>query len=185
MTNPNSYLKQRERALVRKLELIENKGGKCEICGYDKNIAALEFHHLNPEDKSFQLDARHLSNTTIEKLLTESKKCILVCANCHRELHNKHLEKDNVSILLNEMTSKHIELTHKKAKTVCKHCGKEFDYVRGKIYCCEECREADKKYPTYEELMNKYNELHSWEKVADFYNITRRITQRIRKINNS
>jgi predicted Zn-ribbon and HTH transcriptional regulator len=58
--NPNDYLKQKERALSRKLEIIRLKGGKCERCGYDKNIAALEFHHLDPSIKSFQLDSRHL-----------------------------------------------------------------------------------------------------------------------------
>ena len=186
MSNPNNYLKQQERALTRKLELIEAKGGKCEICGYDKNIAALELHHLDPTQKLFQLDARHLGNTTIEKLLEEADKCILVCANCHREIHNEHLNKSNIPNLLNEMTSKHIKLTHKykRQKTsICKYCGKEFPWANGKIYCCDECREADKKYPSYEEITTKYNELHSWEKVAEYYGVTRKILQRIRRIN--
>lgn len=183
MSNPNDYLKQKERALTRKLELIEAKGGKCEICGYDKNIAALDFHHLEPSNKAFELDARHLSNTTINKLLEEADKCILVCANCHREIHNKHLDKSNIPSLLNEMTSKHIKLTHKNKTSICKHCGKEFPWANGKIYCCDKCREDDKGYPSYDEIASKYNELHSWEKVASYYGITRRITQRIRKIN--
>ena len=89
--NPNSYKKQCERALKRKLELIEHKGGKCEKCGYDKNIAAFDFHHVNPENKEFHLDARHLSNTNIEKLIKECNKCILLCANCHREFHYLNL----------------------------------------------------------------------------------------------
>ena len=152
MSNPNNYLKQQERALTRKLELIEEKGGKCEICGYDKNIAALDFHHLNPEAKLFQLDSRHLSNTTIVKLREEADKCILVCANCHREIHNKHLDKSNIPTLLNEMVSKHISLEHKNKTSICKHCGKEFPYSKNKIYCSDECREADKGYPTYDEI---------------------------------
>ena len=183
MSNPNNYLKQQERALTRKLELIEEKGGKCEICGYDKNIAALDFHHLNPETKSFQLDSRHLSNTTIVKLREEADKCILVCANCHREIHNKHLDKSNIPMLLNEMVSKHISLEHKNKTSICKHCGKEFPYSKNKIYCSDECREADKGYPTYDEITAKYDELKSWDKVAQFYGVTRRILQRIRRIN--
>ena len=98
--NPNEYRKQKERALKRKLELIELKGGKCEKCGYDKNIAALEFHHLNPSEKSFQIDSRHLSNTHIDKLKIEVNKCILLCANCHREIHNEQFEKENIPLLL-------------------------------------------------------------------------------------
>jgi len=185
MSNPNDYLKQKERALSRKLELINAKGGKCEICGYDKNIAALELHHLDPSQKSFQLDARHIGNTTIQKLIEESNKCILVCANCHREIHNEHLDKSNIPNILNEMTSKHIKLTHKNKTSICKYCGKEFPYSKGKIYCSNECREADKKYPTFEEIIAKYNELNSWEKVANYYGITRKILQRIRRLNNN
>ena len=36
-----------------KLRAVDYKGGKCEICGYDKNLSALEFHHVNPENKEF------------------------------------------------------------------------------------------------------------------------------------
>ena len=60
----------------------------CAICGYNKCDAALEFHHVNPENKKFSLGARnteYLSNRVIEEL----NKCILLCANCHREVHYK------------------------------------------------------------------------------------------------
>lgn len=186
--NPNDYVKQKERALSRKLELIKLKGGKCERCGYDKNIAALEFHHLDPSTKSFQLDSRHLSNTTREKILEELDKCILVCSNCHRELHNPHFDNENIDNLLTEMEAKHVSVFSKprsKRKLVCKHCGKEFDYVTGKLYCSKECRDADinKKYPSYVEIVEKYNEVKSWEKVAKHFGITKKIIQRLRKLN--
>ena len=51
--NRNNYENQKLRGLKRKYEAILAKGGKCEKCGYDVNIAALEFHHLNPEEKEF------------------------------------------------------------------------------------------------------------------------------------
>ena len=175
--NPNDYAKQKERALSRKLELIRLKGGKCEICGYDKNIAALEFHHLDPNVKSFQLDSRHLSNTTRDKIIEELDKCILVCANCHRELHNPHFSNENIENLLSEMKSKHASVFSKpKRKLICKHCGREFDYVTGKLYCSKKCRDADinKKYPSYEEIIEKYNELRSWEKVAEHFSISKK-----------
>ena len=184
--NPNDYAKQKERALSRKLELIRLKGGKCEICGYDKNIAALEFHHLDPSVKSFQLDSRHLSNTTRDKIIEELDKCILVCANCHRELHNPHFNGENIENLLAEMKSKHASVFSKpKRKLTCKHCGREFDYVTGKLYCSKKCRDADinKKYPSYEEIIEKYNELRSWEKVAEHFSISKKIIQRLRKLN--
>jgi len=68
--------------------LIELLGGKCSSCGYKKNFAALEFHHKIAGTKAFELDLRSLSNRTWEKVLDEVSKCILLCANCHAELHH-------------------------------------------------------------------------------------------------
>lgn len=68
--------------------LVEYKGGKCEICGYNKCIGALEFHHKNPFEKDFGIAAKGYTRS-IEKNKEEVDKCILVCANCHREIHEK------------------------------------------------------------------------------------------------
>ena len=65
--------------------MINFLGGCCSKCGYNKNYAALEFHHV--KDKSFSLDSRKISNTSMSKLLEELKKCILLCSNCHKEHH--------------------------------------------------------------------------------------------------
>ena len=83
-----SYQAQQVRGRLRKLELININGKKCERCGYNKNYSALEFHHLNPKSKKFQLDLRCLSNRRWEVVLEEAKKCILLCSNCHAEEHN-------------------------------------------------------------------------------------------------
>ncbi len=83
-----SYVAQQQRGRERKLELIRQKGTKCQRCGYEKNYAALEFHHPIPHEKEFQLDTRALSNRKWELVLKEAKKCILLCANCHTEEHN-------------------------------------------------------------------------------------------------
>lgn len=69
---------------------VEYKGECCQHngCGYNKCIGALEFHHLDPNEKDFSLssDGYSLSWETIKK---ELDKCILVCANCHREIHEE------------------------------------------------------------------------------------------------
>lgn len=65
---------------------VEYKGGKCEICGYDKYQGALEFHHLNPEEKDFGIAAKGYTRS-FEKVKEEIEKCILVCSNCHKEIH--------------------------------------------------------------------------------------------------
>lgn len=79
---------------IRKKEiLVEYKGGKCEVCGYEKCIKALEFHHLNPEEKDFTISGKSYS---LEKLKNEVDKCILVCSNCHSEIHEdlRNLNKE-------------------------------------------------------------------------------------------
>lgn len=75
------------RAVKRKL--VKLKGGCCEICGYDKCIAALEFHHSDPSEKELELSASlNFSEKDIKNLISEVDKCILVCSNCHREIHS-------------------------------------------------------------------------------------------------
>ena len=62
--------------------LIKENGGQCIMCGYNKYAGALEFHHKDPSKKDF-----HVSQTGINKARKEIEKCILVCSNCHMELH--------------------------------------------------------------------------------------------------
>jgi len=66
---------------------VKYKGGKCSLCGYDKCMDALEFHHINSNQKDFGLSQSGLTRSWA-KTKRELDKCILVCANCHRELHN-------------------------------------------------------------------------------------------------
>jgi hypothetical protein len=83
-----SYARQQERGRERKLRLISIMGGRCAKCGYRRNHAALEFHHVDPAQKAFQLDMRSLANLQWELILEESRKCQLLCSNCHAEHHN-------------------------------------------------------------------------------------------------
>ena len=74
-----------ERRFKIKEKAVNYKGGKCEKCSYDKCISALDFHHVNEEEKEFNLSGCHCyAWKRIEK---ELDKCILVCSNCHREIH--------------------------------------------------------------------------------------------------
>lgn len=67
--------------------LIAYKGGKCERCGYNKSARALEFHHLNPEEKDFGISK--VLTRSIQSLKDEADKCILLCSNCHAEIHDE------------------------------------------------------------------------------------------------
>lgn len=81
------------------------RGGKCIRCGYNKCIKALEFHHLDPTQKDFTISNDHFK---LMEAVNESKKCILICSNCHRELHENiwnieeiYKEKEEVNLELN------------------------------------------------------------------------------------
>lgn len=79
----NELAQERQRNI--KKQSVEFKGGKCKICEYDKCIGALDFHHLNKNEKEFGISTR--GGLTFEKLKNELDKCILLCKNCHSELH--------------------------------------------------------------------------------------------------
>ena len=64
----------------------EYSGNKCMICGYNRCPGALDFHHRDPKKKEFGLSDRCLTRSW-EKTKKEIEKCVLICANCHREVH--------------------------------------------------------------------------------------------------
>lgn len=69
-----------------KLKALEYKGGKCIVCGYNKSIRAMQFHHINPEEKDFGISSA--GTKSFEKIKPELDKCVLLCANCHCEVHD-------------------------------------------------------------------------------------------------
>ncbi len=82
------YLKKAVTARRKKLKamVVEYKGGKCVLCGYSRSVWALDLHHVDGSQKEFGLSVRGLTRSW-EKIKEESDKCVLVCANCHREIH--------------------------------------------------------------------------------------------------
>jgi hypothetical protein len=67
-----------------KQALVDYKGGKCIVCGYNRYIGNLTFHHLDPNEKEFQISGKSIS---LDKLKVEADKCALLCHLCHGELH--------------------------------------------------------------------------------------------------
>lgn len=84
-----------------KEKLVNYKGGKCEICGYDKCLNAFDFHHRNSEEKEFNLNSANY-NRPLDVLYKEVDKCVLVCATCHREIHYELNEEKRKNIILND-----------------------------------------------------------------------------------
>ena len=75
-----------ERRSLIKHWALEEKGNRCYVCGYDRCKEALDFHHLDPTQKEFNLSSRDLSSDWLI-VKPEIDKCVLLCSNCHRELH--------------------------------------------------------------------------------------------------
>ena len=82
-----------------KQQCVDYKGGECQCCGYNKCNRALEFHHIDPKTKKFAISQYIKSDGY--SLIEELDKCILVCSNCHREIHAGYidLDKQNISNL--------------------------------------------------------------------------------------
>lgn len=85
----DNFVTQKRRRIGRKRELISMQGGKCVRCGYNKNLAALSFHHLDPAEKAFEVDLRSLANRSRAAIEREVEKCILLCLRCHAEVHHR------------------------------------------------------------------------------------------------
>jgi hypothetical protein len=68
-----------------KQQLVSEAGGRCQICGYDKSVAALHFHHRDPAEKEFGLSGNGATRS-IKRARVEAAKCVVLCANCHAEV---------------------------------------------------------------------------------------------------
>jgi transposase len=67
--------------------LVKEAGGRCCICGYDRNMRALSFHRLDPSNKRHEINAKGVA-IALDKLRIEARKCVLVCSNCHAEVED-------------------------------------------------------------------------------------------------
>jgi hypothetical protein len=82
----NNRLKIKENSII----LINENGGKCSICGYDKSYCALEFHHLDKQKKECGIGEIKFN---LDRAREEIKKCVLLCSNCHKALHHPDWDK--------------------------------------------------------------------------------------------
>lgn len=149
----------------RKLNLIKVSGSQCNLCGYHKSINALEFHHIDASQKSYGIASKGTCHD-LESDLSEIKKCILVCANCHREIHDGDYTADELwklqqysEEIANEVRQEKIDNTS-KTQYYCLECGKLI--TNNKTGLCPECSHKQRRIcdrPTRDEmkdLIRKY-----------------------------
>lgn len=111
----------------RKTNLISLFHSKCCICGFDKFQEALEFHHINPEEKEISLSANKM--VSLERQINEAKKCILVCSNCHKGIHAGYYQvPPNYQDLFDNEQAEYLLQMNKEIKEgkkhYCQRCGK-------------------------------------------------------------
>lgn len=156
----------------RKENLVKVLGSCCSLCGYNKCVGALEFHHINPEDKRYQLSSGNCHN--IEEDLEEVKKCLLVCSNCHREIHTTNLY-EGIDLwkyqVYNDNYANELIQENKKEERKCSNCGIKISRF-SKTGLCPSCAQLKRRIierPDREELKKLIREL-PFTKIAEKYN---------------
>jgi predicted nucleic acid-binding Zn ribbon protein len=160
-----------------KKDLVEYKGGKCEKCGYNKCVAAMDFHHKDPKEKDFGLSGN--GNTqSWEKLKKEADKCLLLCANCHRELHEElngyidtrtDIKKQAYKTIYKESSPSRKKAAKKHNK--CLVCG--IDTYNNK-YCSDKCCKLAKRKvnrPDKEKLIELLK-INNWTQTAKIFGVS-------------
>ena len=149
-----NYVDKRRKKL--KQLAVAYKGGKCVICGYNKCVASLDFHHIS--DKSFGIGSRGFTRSW-EILKPELDKCILVCRNCHGEIHWGDVTITSQMLIAQGSDlepTRYFERPKTSYNKVCKHCLGDYSTLRSnQIYCTDNCRHlADRKIdrPSQDEL---------------------------------
>lgn len=174
-----------------KMKLIEYKGGKCVVCGYDKPVpAAFDFHHRNPEDKDFTISGGGRVRA-YDKLKKEADKCDLMCCRCHAEKHHEEYVKirnitldslderiEKLKILRREILAKH-GISVRGESTGCKVCGNKFrPAADGQLTCSKTCYSAMrvnsrkcKNRPSKDELQSLISSL-PWTHIGRMFSVT-------------
>jgi len=114
-------LSQEVRSQSKKI-ITRAMGGKCCICGYNKCIQALEFHHVNPHEKDFHFNKIHITKNSWPKICNELRKCVLLCANCHREAHSGFLQISEDVTRFDEQYANYEQATFDEVTDFCPVC---------------------------------------------------------------
>lgn len=162
----------------RKQELVKVGGEKCQICGYDKCIAALEFHHCYPKEKIYGLSSGNCHSLLSD--LLEVQKCILLCSNCHREVEynniqlEPYIDKNNAEKIAEDNGYKIVwdknKIIDLKKGTFCKQCG--IKITHGANLCSKCYKESLCSVRPSREELKKLIRTTPFTKIGTMFNVT-------------
>lgn len=145
-------------------------GGKCTICGYDKTIAALDYHHVDPAQKDSALSTAMRNGSAWVKIVQEARKCTLVCCRCHRELHAGIVELPENYACFNEEYTDVIKLRAAEFD-LCPTCGAEKN--KRQKHCSQQCvHQEQKRFDISKEDLQDLLETKSYEKIGEIYGVS-------------
>ncbi len=122
-----------------KSRMVEAMGGGCCICGYRRCLSALALHHINPKEKDFGFGRVMAHIISWSRIVVEIRKCILVCHNCHSEIHEGVVCVPADAPKFNETFVTYKIIRTKKPRPQCRGCEKELER-RNKTGECRKCR---------------------------------------------
>lgn len=152
------YKIKKNKARILKEKLINNFGGRCISCGYNKCQRALTFHHIDPKTKKFTIDISNLIKKKESDIMNEVKKCQLLCQNCHsihhekeRIINNKIKNKkyNNKKILIQSISNK------------CQNCNFNTNYIQAMTF--HHNNKINKKF----ELNSVNINIKEWEEILE------------------
>lgn len=175
MSSSKNVIDYRQR---RKANLIKVCGNKCCLCGYDKIQGALEFHHIDLTTKEYSIAASGICHD-LETDFAEIKKCVLVCANCHREIHSGLYSKEELiqKQFFDETLIEELRQDKKNKEQgiqlFCSKCGAKItkDSASGLCRDCYTKSTRKVEHPSREELkqlIQKYN----FTELGKMFNVT-------------
>lgn len=148
-----------------KARIITAMGGGCCICGYNRCQSSLAIHHLDPKEKDFSLASIRANPKNWEDIVKELRKCVLICHNCHNEVHEGVSVVPADAIRFNEEYADYrkIENAYQEVLTPCPVCAKlKRDYL---INCSLECA-AKSRYRVDWDKVDLKKELESKTVIA-------------------
>lgn len=163
--------------------MIKAFGDKCCICGRTFPQEVFEFHHLNPETKEFSLGKIRSNCFSWERIVNELRKCVMVCANCHRLIENGYVDVPENVVRFNE---RYVDYKKNFPKQKIKYdrcvCGKKKRV--DKKYCSAECYHIHNRKvnrPPRSDLQALLEKGYSLNKIGKIYGVTHNAVKRWKK----